>query len=301
MSLQLSSKWFKVAACAALLSSSAPVMASEFNYGQGSMTLEGGFLGLQDSIKDDVTVYSLKAQHSNLFGSKAFYSYRLSWYDSKEVVNGQQTFNSTSSQASGWFPSTQTPFTLPSIDYRLQGLDANLSLGYDVIHQGERDFLGLGVLMGLSTPWINSSQNSSNSSSSNTVSVPDSKTEFWTYKIGPTLVMRKSLGHYFSVYGSLAYAYQTAHIKNMQLNVSADVNGDFTSYDFGLRFQPVSVDFQLGWLTLSPRFYATAGLRNSQWTVKDLAIDVSNQNLPLPKSDLKFKADTYYLGFGFDF
>lgn len=294
MSLQLSSKWLKIAACTVLFSSSAPVMAGEFNYGQGSMSMEGGFLGLQNSIKDDVTVYSLKAQHSNLFGSQAFYSYRLSWYDSKEMVNGQQTFNSTS------FFNVTTPFILPKMDYRLQGLDANLSLGYDVIHKGERDFLGLGVLLGLSTPWIDGKKSSSDSSS-NTISVPDSKTEFWTYKIGPTLVMRKSLGSYFSVYGSLAYAYQTVHVKNTQLDISTDVNGDFSSYDFGLRFQPVSADYKLGWFTLSPRFYATAGLRNSQWTVKDLAIDVSNQNLPLPESDLKFKADTYYLGIGFDF
>jgi len=277
-----------------LLTTYTSAMAAEFNYGQGKMILQGGFLGLQGSVKEDITTYSLKAQHNNLFGSKVFYNYRLSWYDSKKMVNAQQTLNSTS------IPGLSSTYSLPKVDYRLQGLDVNLSLGYDFIHQGERDFLGLGLLLGLSTPWINSNKSRSDDSFGN-LSVKDTKTELWTYKIGPMLVMRKSLNTYFSLYGSLSYAFQTAHVKNTKLNLTTDVDGNFSSYDFGVRFQPISADYKWGWLTLSPRLYATAGIRHSQWTVKDMAIDISGQNFPLPKSDLKFKTDTYYLGFGYDF
>ena len=57
-----------------LLMTYTSAMAAEFNYGQGKMILQGGFLGLQDSVKEDITTYSLKAQHNNLFGSKVFYN-----------------------------------------------------------------------------------------------------------------------------------------------------------------------------------------------------------------------------------
>ena len=280
--------------------SGSSAFAGEFNYGQGTMSVKGGFMGLSDQASDNVTVYSLKSQHHNLFGTKAFYSYRLSWYDSNEMVAGQQQFNQASNTLNGWLPSGSSPFTLPSMDYRLQGLDANLSLGYDLLHQGERDFLGLGVLLGVSTPWIDSKKSSSDSSGSN-LNIPDTKTEFWTYKIGPSLVARKSLGDYFSLYGSFAYAYQTAHIKNTKLNVSTDVDGQFVSYDLGVRFQPISADYQLGWFTLSPRLYATAGIRNSHWQMDKVGIDVSGQNLPVPKTQLEFNASETYLGFGFNF
>lgn len=275
--------------------------ATELDYGKGQMSVKGGFLGLEHKATDAVTVYTLKEQHRNLFGSRFFYDYRLSWYDSKEMLAGQQTYNNSANQINSWIGnSSDSSLTVPTMDYRMQGLDVNLAVGYDLIHANERNFLGLGVLAGLSAPWIESKKSSSDSSNS-PLNIPDSKTEFWTYKIGPQLVGRKSLGQYFSVYGSAAYAFQTAHVKNKTLNVSADVNGHFITYDLGVRFQPYAQDFDLGWFTLSPRLYANAGIRNSYWSVDDVAIDVSGQNLPIPKSTLDFNASTAYIGVGYSF
>jgi len=272
---------------ASLLATS--LYAGEFQIGTGTMELNGGFTGLNTSKKDDVLTYSLVEQHKNMFSSSWFYKYNFTWYDSNEIVNGQESQNST---------------VVPSIDYRPQGLDLNLVLGKDLSRTDENNYVGAGIMLGVSLPWIDSKKDSNNndSTSDNAMNAMEkSKTEMLTYKIGPSITARKSLNKYFTVYGSATYAYQTGNLKNSYAKVDTNVDGIFQEYDAGIRFQPVSSDYDMGWITLSPRLYATMGYRYTSWELNDVAIDVTGTNTTFNKSDLTMTSSVVYFGAGYSF
>jgi len=264
--------------------------ASEIEVGKGTFEVTGGFYGLDQTATADLTTYSFIEQHAPLFGSQSwFYKYNLSFYDSKDAVEAQSTIN--------------TFTTVPAVEYRLQGLDVNLVLGRDISHQSENDYVGLGVMLGISLPWIDSSDDSDSSSSSNNnnSAIPDTKTEMYTYKIGPSITARKSLSNMFSIYGSATYAYQTGTFKNTDLDVDLTVNGIFQEYDVGIRFQPVSYDTKIGWFNFSPRVYATLGYRYTNWNLKDINIDITGNNQTFTSTDFDMNGKVTYVGFGYSF
>lgn len=276
---------------ASLLATS--LYAGEFQIGTGSMELKGGFIGLDKTINDSVMSYSLIEQHKNMFSSSWFYKYNFTWYDSNDIVNSQQTVN-------GGLPNSN----IPSIDYRPQGLDLNVVLGKDLSHTDENNYFGAGIMLGVSLPWIDSKKDSNNndSTSDNAMDAMEkSKTEMMTYKIGPSITARKSLNKYFTIYGSATYAYQTGNLKNSYAKVDTNVDGIFQEYDAGIRFQPVSSDYDMGWITLSPRLYATMGYRYTSWEVNDVAIDVTGTNTTFNKSDLTLTSSVAYFGLGYSF
>ncbi len=287
-----------------LLSTS--VYAGEVQIGTGTFNIKGGFIGLEQSINTDIKTYSLVEQHAPLFGSKSwFYKYNLTWYDSKDAVDAQNNINATASNISGF--NANTPLITPSVDYRLQGLDVNLVLGKDVYHKSENDYVGAGLMVGISIPWIDSKKDSDNddsTSSSNNPdmnSMPDSETEIYTYKIGPSITGRKSLNSLFSIYGSATYAYQTGTFKNTEVDSDFTVNGTFQEYDFGIRFQPVSYDKKIGFLTFSPRFYATLGYRYTSWDLDDINIDITGTNTSFTQTDFNMNSSITYFGLGYSF
>jgi len=235
------------------------VYAIEFEYGMGTFGIDGGFVGLNSKKTADVTTYSLIEQHQNLFGSTWFYKYNLTWYDSNDATNTQQNINNQ------LITPIATPIT-PSIDYKLQGLDVNLALGKDLSHKSENQYLGIGLMLGISLPWIESKKNKNNDdTTSNAImnNMEDSKTKIKTYKIGPTIHARTSLSNLFTLYAGATYAYQKGKIKNDYAHSNLSVKGTFQEYDFGIRFQPISYDKKFGFITLSPRFYMTLGYRYS--------------------------------------
>jgi len=265
--------------------------AGEVQFGQGTFNMSGGFIGLNQDISTNISTYSIAEQHKNLFSSNWFYKYNFTWYDSDNMVNTQNTINGIST-------------VTPSIDYRLQGLDLNLVLGKDVIHQSENDYIGLGLLLGVSIPWIDSKKDDNNNDSTSDSAMnnmKDSRTTIYTYKIGPSITARKSLNKFFTIYGSATYAYQTGTIKNDYANADLTVNGVFQEYDFGMRFQPVSSDHKFGWITISPRLYATLGYRYSSWNLNDINIDVTGTNTKFSKNDFNMNSSITYLGLGYSF
>ena len=275
------------------------LFGGEIDYGKGSFKIKGGFIGLDKQISTDVTTYSLVEQHKNLFSSNWYYKYNLTWYDSKDMVNTQNSINTYSN-------STQNPITktTPAIDYRPQGLDVNLVLGRDLSHKNENQYFGVGVLVGISLPWIDSkkdSNNNDNNSDNSMNLMKKSKTKLYTYKIGPSVTTRVALNNFFTIYGSATYAYQTGKIKNNYLKSDLSVNGIFQEYDVGIRFQPFSYDYKLGWITISPRLYATLGYRYTSWKLKDISLDITGANVTFDKSDFEMKANVTYFGIGYSF
>jgi len=280
---------------------STSLYAGEVQVGTGTFNIKGGFIGLDQSTSADIKTYSLVEQHAPLFGSKSwFYKYNLTWYDSKDAVDAQNSINTTS----GTLGSSTTSIVTPSVDYRLQGLDVNLVLGKDFMHKSENDYVGAGVMLGISIPWIDSKKDSDNddsTSDSNMNNMPDSKTEIYTYKIGPSITGRRSLNSLFSIYGSATYAYQTGTFKNTEVDSDFTVNGTFQEYDFGIRFQPVSYNKKIGFLTFSPRFYATLGYRYTSWDLDDINIDITGTNTSFTQTDFNMNSSITYFGLGYSF
>jgi len=271
--------------------------ASEIQIGKGTIDISGGFAGLDKTISADITTYTIAEQHKNLFSTTWFYAYDFTWYDSKTITQEQSTFN-------GFTGFIANPIISPTIDYRPQGLDLNIALGKDLMHKDERNFIGLSLMVGLSIPWIDSSKNSSNNdSTSNSImnKMKKSKTKIWTYKIGPRIVLRKSLGNYFSWYGDATYAYQTGSIKNSYVQSDFVINGIFQKYDVGIRFDLSSYNKKFGFLTFSPRFYATLGYKYTSWKLNDINLDISGATINFEKSDFKMDTSIGYLGIGYSF
>lgn len=279
---------------------SLPVYAVGFQLGKGDFEMKGGFIGLNKPISTDITSYSLIEQHQTFGSASCFYKYNFTLFNSDKLQQSQQTINS---YPNGLF-SFPTGLTVPDIDYKVQGVDLNLVLGKDFLQKGENDYLGIGIMLGISFPLVESKKKSENndSLSNNAMNLMQkSKTQIITSKIGPSLTARTSLNKFFSVYGSATYAFQTANIENNYLNSSLTANGTFQEYDIGIKFQPVSYDYDLGEFTLSPRLYATLGYRYSSWNLYDIKVDVTNTNTRFKQVNFNMNSAITYLGIGYSF
>jgi len=302
--------------------------ASEIEYGTGTFSMKGGFLGLTETIDTDVSTYSFVEKHSNLPTTNFFYAYDFTWYDSKTLKQAQHTYNNITSTAnnfsSRFLPNTLSDYAkIPSMDYRVKGLDANIKVGYDVLHKNQDNFLGLSLLVGLSMPWIDSSKENNvadNDAAPSFGFIRDnvgtllqsadyfkaSKTKLMSYKIGPSVTFQKSLNEKVSIYGTGSFAYQTASIKNDSINSKFSVNGTFQEYNIGLYFSPFTEEYQWGWLRLSPRIYGTFGYKYSKWDLDEMVINMSGAELNsdvLEPLGMKFGMDSSigYVGIGYSF
>lgn len=279
----------------------------EVEIGKGTISLEGGFLGLNGKISDDVTIYTLKAEHQNIPIGHLNYNYKISWFDSKAMDQGVSTYNGTVSNINSYTgPYTGNALDIPSMEYRIQGLDADIGLGWNLIDIGPHDYFSLGGDVGISTPWIESTQSASSSSSGSSNAIASlygmGNTKIWTYKVGAQLRVSKSLAPYLSLYGSSIYAYQYASVKNESIGLKSYANGTFTESELGLRYQPLEKKYPItSWFSLTPQLYFTAGVRYNEWVLHDMAINLFDQNIPLPKTDMKVSSSTTYFGLGYGF
>jgi len=287
------------------------LLASEFQYGSGTFGMEGGFLGLTNRIDTDVTTYSMVTRHANALGNY-FYGYDLTWYDSKTMTQAQHDYNNLANNGNNMMGMNDgTMISVPSMDYRLQGLDANVRLGYDVLHKDKDNYVGVGALVGISLPWINSSKNSSSANDNGANSALgdfiDTKTSIQTYKVGVTVNFQKTLiDNKLSLYGVGSYAMQTGKIENDYLSSDYSVDGTFQEYNVGLYFTPFTESYKLGFITFGPRVFGTIGYKYSKWSVDKMSLNMSgheiNSNILSPLAT-KFNMDSsiVYTGVGYSF
>lgn len=295
-------KFSKLSLVITFLTTTLTLNASEFQYAKGKLDMQGGFIGLDASINADISTYSITEKHKNIFSSKWYYHYDITWYDSKEMINAQQNFNNTSAILFGT-NYNPTGF-IPAISYRLQGLDANLVLGNDIYHKDKRTFFGLGIALGVSLPWIDSKKDSSNNddTTDNIMKLmKKSKTKIFTYKIGPSINTSYAFSKYIMTYANAMIAYQSGSIKNDYIQTDLDVNGIFQQYDAGIKMQPFAKDFKTKYITLSPRIYASIGWCYVSWKLKDVNLDITGAGIPLPQSDWEAHSSMGYFGIGYDF
>jgi len=292
-----------------LASLSASLVAGEFRYGQGSMSFTGGFLGFEKSVSEDIYTISFVENHKNILGSKSFYAYDITWYDSKHFKQMQSYYNTGVSQAFSWMPGSSTQTFVPTMDYRLQGLDIGFSLGYDLYNKDENNYFGIGGYIGINLPWIDSQKDDSYlddlpvgvDANELYKYYKASKTDIMTYKLGVTFRGRRSLAPSLSAYANAVVAYQTGSVENDYANSDFNVDGSYSSLDIGMRFQPYEKDHKWLGITWSPRAFLTLGYKMEKWSVDDVAIDISGMGMQMPKNTMEFDTDTVYMGVGYSF
>jgi len=278
--------------------------SAEIQWGHGTIDLKGGFLGLDKTISDDVDTYSFVESHKNLFSSNWFYSYDITLIDSKKIKQMQKNYNIGASKANSLISKLgikNSYITIPELEYRISGADVGFALGYDLLHESESDYLGVGLYTGLSVPYIKSKKSVSRTVSANLEMAKyfqDSQTDLLTYKIGMGVYAQKSLNDMVSIYGNSAYAYQRANIENDYAKADFDVDGSYFEVGAGLKFHVIKADAGI----LSPRLYGTIGWKYRKWNVDDVALNISGISaLQTPKSDMEFSTNTFTVGIGYSF
>jgi len=273
------------------------VYAGEIQIGTGNFEMSGGFMGMSQTMSTDVTTYSLVQQHANLFSSDWFYKYNITWYDSSVMTQAQDT-------AVGMMNLTPMSVVTPAIDYKVQGLDVNIVLGNDIIHKDENNYLGFGLMFGFSMPWIESSnavELNYNLGTNLWDAMQKSDTDMLTYKVGPSISVMKSLNKHLMFYASATYAYQAGTFKNDYAHFDVDVDGIYQEYDVGIKFQPVSEDYDMGWITISPRMYATLGYKYTSWDLGEISMDVTGVGMNFMKTEFNMNSSIAYFGWGYSF
>jgi len=293
---------------ALLLLATLSLYSEEIRYGHGTMDFSGGFLGLNKTISESVDIYSIEENHKNIFSSNVFYSFNLTLYDSKKLKQMQNIYNTGINQAVSWMPFVSGDIFVPTIDYRIKGVDASISIGYDLIHKSENSYFGVAPYLGINLPTISSSSDNS------FVSIPDnidtsvlkdfykaSDTDITTFKLGASFYSSYEIKKSISIYLNGAYAYQTGSIANSYINSDFSVDGTYSSLDAGLKFSPLDKDYKLLGITLSPRLYMTLGAKYDKWDIDDVALDISGLNLKTPKSTMSIENKSAYFGVGYSF
>lgn len=276
----------------------------EIEYGRGNITLDASMIGLSGKIGDDVTTYTLKNEHHATPIKHLNYNYKISWYESQKMNQAVSTYNEYVNDFNGY---TGDALSIPSLNYRIRGLDADVGVGWDIIDISPRDYFSIGADVGLSLPTIEStlaSQSSSSSSSEgSSASVFDaSNTTITTYKVGMQMRVSKSLSTNISLYASSIFAYQTARLQNDTINLDIYTDGIFNENELGIRFQLLEYKQELtSWFALKPELFFTAGVRYSTWTLDSVAVNLFDYALPLPESDFQVNATTIYAGIGYSF
>jgi len=244
---------------------------------------------------------TLKQQQPNLLSTDLFYNVSLSTYRSSRFQNET---NSLSTLGGG-------DISLPETNFDWQGLDAQVTLGYDLIKKSPTDYFGVGLTLGIAAPYIDNTGRATGLISETSTLVPTgttqsvdlfaSKTEFNGHKLGPKILFGKSLNRLASVYGEVSYAWQNMQVKNSTLDFSTNVDGDYFSYELGMRYQPYTSKKDIGFMTLEPSLYFTVGVNYSQSSLDSLKVDLSGQQFKLDSGKMDMSSTTLNFGVGYSF
>ena len=309
----------------------ASLFAGEVQFGEGNFKIDSKLLGLGSSKSENITSISLVNEHNNIFSSNYFYAYKIAYFKSKTLttssnylgssINKLTTSNLTNNNSnsnnsvpnnttSNTNNTSATPNNLSSVPtttdinqndlliyQKLRGIDINFVLGRDFINTDDRDtYLGAGLLVGASFPYVKSnSNNNSSSSNSSEKYLKKSKTKFYTYKLGLDVKGAKAINKVVSFYASGAYAIQRAKIKNTALNLDSSSNGHYMTFNTGIKFQ-LKTHMKIWFLKLSPNVFATMGYRYDYWKVNNVKINSLALN-----TDITMRISQVYAGVGFGF
>ena len=289
-----------------LACSSTALHAGEIQWGMGDIEVSGGLFGINGTLTDSADTYTLKSEPKKLFSERGFYHYSINYYTPANLtqIGGEDV------------PFTNGYVQTPSIDFEWQGIDGQITTGYHILYQGPRDYLGIGVSLGIAAPWVKNTGVSMQDYTPIDIDFPTlpqlpginqvadyiaSTTDMFGYKVGPKVMASHSIGAHFSVFADISIATQQMNVSNDTFKFSTQLGGHYLSYGIGARYQLYKERFQAGRIDLEPQLYLTAGYKHAQLTMDEFAIDFMNIGLPLPETEMTFKANSYYLGIGYDF
>jgi len=263
-----------------LLLATSSIQALDIRYGQGDFEWNMGFLGLVgSSVTLDDTVISISEQHQNFSDSPLYYFGNFDIHSSDRL----ETVTNFADGAQSGFPSS----------FEVSGVDIDVGVGYDVI-QDERGYLGVGVVTGLSTPFMEM-HNYVDSYNAISTLLEETSTDVSTYKLGVSLQAAYSLTENISIYGTSIFALQTGEMTNDLVNSSLDVSGSYNAMDIGVKFYPSEL------VDAESNLYLKAGYAYKHWDIDDTESTIVGAVLPSMNSLFKSEltSDFFYIGLGF--
>ena len=269
------------------------VFGSEFRFGQGTTNIKSKVFGYSSNLKENITTFSLSEIHNNIFKTNIFYGYDITFISSKKEKKYLDLYNS--SLENPIVPSDYKPL----MKYELQGLDAQLDLGYDIFSSHKKkSYIGIAFSLGITVPYIKNTNSNSNSDNTKAF-LPDSKTKIKTYRIGITSKIAYNILKRISFFSFFTYAYQTGKVENKAIGIDSNVDGHYITAGIGVKFYIFETEKKIWKITLSPRIYLTAGYKYDFWLLKD--IEIKNSSILVNKDDLEITNNTGFIGIGYAF
>ncbi|WP_319380391.1 hypothetical protein [Thiomicrorhabdus sp.] len=285
----------------ALLMLSDAVSASQVLIGNAGMKLQGGLLGLQGGIQSYGEWLNYKTEHTSIRSGRLFYDYSVAYLT---PTTGLQKSVTVKSPQGG-------EMNILGAEFEWSGIDAQATLGYDLFRWSERDYIALGVSLGVAAPVIENAGMDVPSAGwqpnqGMPVSVPNgdsvevnlvaSRTELLGYKLGPKLLLSRALGERATVYGEISYTPQQLSIRNKTLDYRLDIDGDYFHYALGIRYQWLKRSGSLGMFDVEPSLGFDFGIQYSRLHLQKFTLDLSGMNYAIPKTDLSLDSHALYLG-----
>ncbi len=278
------------------------IWAVELRIGKGTYDTDIAIKSfMKHKTTNDTMVFTLTEPHAGFSKLPLFY-----YYDAELLTSDSKR---QKTEFAGFVASYQFPFVgsindnanrvidMVSIDgdYKALGFDMNFGLGYDVLREGD-SYLGLALNLGATMPTINAENLSSKIDFAYDL-IEEWDLDVTTYKIGPMVKGGFAFNPALSVYGSFSLGFQKGAIKSGLFKSSVDVNGDYSAFDIGLKFQPKKL-----W-TLPENLYFTLGHSAKRWSVDSVKVNLYN----FFKKDIfspfttELKSSYTYIGVGYRF
>jgi len=271
--------------------------AVEFRVGKGSYDTDISIKEfMTHDTTNDITVFSLNEAHKEIVKSPLFYYYEAELYTSSSKTQETEfanfaadyefpligSVNEMTNSFLGMFPVEG--------DYQAVGFDMNFGLGYDVLRKGE-SYLGLALNLGATLPLINADNLTSKASF--TYDLIDSwDLDVTTYKIGPAIKGNFAFTPEFSLYGSFSLGFQKAAIESELFKSSLDINGDYSTVDIGVNYQPIGT-----------KYFFILGHTTKRWSVDSAEVNLYNFfNVDVfSPFTTELKSNYTYIGVGYHF
>ncbi len=259
--------------------------AMDLRYGQGDFEWGVSLFGVSPSVTIDDKIYSINEQHKNIDDTSWYYFGNLDIHNSDQL----DTVTDIADDISGILPVKIAAFPT---SYKVSGLDADLGVGYDV-YQDTNSYFGIGLMTGISTPYIEMKNLVDTIGSIGKV-LKDTSTDVKTYKLGLTLQGSYGFTDSFSIYGTAAISIQTGTIKNKSISSELDVNGLYTALDVGAKYSLSGGTSDL---------YIKVGYVYKKWNIDDISGSFAG-SIPiniLAFSEIDMSVKYPYIGIGYNF
>ena len=274
----------------ALLVSSANAL--DLRYGQGDFEWSVGADDLSEqSVTLDDTVISISEHHTNFTDSPWYYFGNIDIHSSDKLDRITDLADNAMANLP-FSPADIAPF--PS-SFEVSGVDFDIGVGYDIARD-ENGYLGIGVMTGISTPFMEM-HNYIEAYDYLSTLLEETSTDVETYKFGISIQGAYNITPEFSVYGTGIYAGQTGTLQNDLISSEFDVTGTYSALDIGVRFYPSGV------VENDTNFYINAGYAYKHWEIDDMDVNIGgilSVNLSsVVNTDMT--SDYIYVGIGFSF